>query len=599
MRSGRGLVAFIVVGAVAAAIGIVTYAIGAFEELELSTVDTRFDLRGKEDPRPEVAVVAIDDETFNQLELQWPFPRSVHARLIDRLREDGVKAIVYDVQFTEPTTYKQDNALVEAVAHATRAGTGVVLATEEVGHGGSTRIFGGDEVLRAIGARAGNSVATPDSDGVLRHFPYERRGLKGLAVVGAEEFLGRPVGREGFAIEEGGWNDYAGPPKTIPTYSFSKVLSGEVPAGELAGKVVVIGASAPSLHDVWSTSAPRGDEGNLMAGAEVQANAIATVFESLPLRSSPGWLDVLVILLLTGIATVAGVRLKPLAAFGVAIAAGALYLLIAQLAFDADLVISVVYPLAALIAAAVGILVLQYLRAAFERQRVRFTFSRFVPEEVVDEVLEKGDEELHLGGVRRECTVLFCDLRGFTSFAEDREPTEVVETLNRYLSEMTDAIMDHGGTLVSYMGDGIMAVFGAPIEQDDHADRAIAAAREMLDARLPAFCEWMRENGRGDGFAMGIGLNSGEVMSGQVGSERRMEYTTIGDTTNTASRLEGMTKGSGYPIFIADSTREARRESEPGLVEVGEFEVRGREHLLRVWSFPQPAPEPSVAGEPA
>jgi adenylate cyclase len=446
-------------------------------------------------------------------------------------------------------------------------------------------------VLHAIGARAGNSVATPDSDGVLRRFPYEKRGLKGLAVVGAEEFLGRPVSRGGFAIEEAGWNDYAGPPRTIPTHSFSKVLRGEVDPKDLAGKVVVVGASAPSLHDVWSTSAPKGDEGNLMAGAEVQANAIATVLESLPLRSSPAWLDVLAILLLAAIATVAGVRLKPLAAFGVAIAAGALYLLAAQLAFDADLVISVVYPLVALVAAAVGILALQYLREAFERQRVRFTFSRFVPEEVVDEVLEKGDEQLHLGGVRRECTVLFCDLRGFTSFAEDREPTDVVETLNRYLSEMTDAIMDHGGTLVSYMGDGIMAVFGAPIEQDDHADRAIAASREMLDVRLPAFCEWMRENGRGDGFAMGIGLNTGEVMSGQVGSERRMEYTTIGDTTNTASRLEGMTKGSGYPIFIADSTQAARRESEPELVPVGEFEVRGREHPLQVWSFPKPPTE--------
>jgi adenylate cyclase len=582
MRSGRGLVAFLVVGAVAAAIGIVTYATDTFEELELSTVDTRFNFRGQETPSPDVAVVAVDNVTFNQLKLQWPFPRSVHGELIDRLGEDGVKTIVYDVQFTEPTTPKEDNALVEAVARATRAGTGVVLATEEVGPGGSTRIFGGDEVLHAIGARPGNTAVFPDSDGVLRHFPYESQGLKGLAVVGAEEFLGRPVRQEGFSFEKGGWNDYAGRPGTIPTYSFSKVLRGKVDPKNLAGKVVVIGASAPSLQDVWSTSAAP-DE--LMPGAEVQANAIATVLESLPLRSSPGWLDVLAILLLAAIATVAGVRLKPLAAFAIAIGAGALYLVVAQLAFDADLVIAVVYPLVALVAAAVGILALQYLREAFERQRVKFTFSRFVPEEVVEEVLEKGDEELHLGGVRRECTVLFCDLRGFTSFAEDREPTDVVETLNRYLSEMTDAIMDHGGTLVSYMGDGIMAVFGAPIEQDDHADRAIAAAREMLDARLPAFCEWMRENGRGDGFAMGIGLNTGEVMSGQVGSERRMEYTTIGDTTNTASRLEGMTKGSGYPIFIADSTRAARRESEPELVSVGEFEVRGREHPLHVWSL--------------
>jgi adenylate cyclase len=130
-----------------------------------------------------------------------------------------------------------------------------------------------------------------------------------------------------------------------------------------------------------------------------------------------------------------------------------------------------------------------------------------------------------------------------------------------------------------------MAVFGAPIAQPDHADRAIAAAREMLDARLPAFCEWMRETGHGEGFKIGIGLNSGEVMSGQVGSERRMEYTTIGDTTNTASRLEGMTKGSGHYVFISDTTRAALTNGAPELVAVGEFEIRGRERPLKVWSL--------------
>src|SRR5262249_54478972 len=162
--------------------------------------------------------------------------------------------------------------------------------------------------------------------------------------------------------------------------------------------------------------------------------------------------------------------------------------------------------------------------------------------------------------------VLFSDLRGFTSYSETREPAEVVEVLNVYLGEMTDAIMDHGGTLVSYAGDGIMAVFGAPLEQDDHAGRAIAAPRQMPAGRLPAFCRWMQESGHGEGFQMGIGLNSGEVMSGQVGSERRREYTTIGDTTNTASRLEGMTKGTEHSVFIADSTKEARVKPEPDLV---------------------------------
>ena len=564
----------------AAAIGIACYATNAFRRLELNSVDTRFSIRGTQQPSSQVAVVAIDDATFSDLGVQWPFPRSLHGRLIDRLREAGAKAIAYDVQFTEPTTPRQDNALIRAVA---RAGN-VVLATNEVKGNGHTNVFGGDNVLHAIGATAGFSLVRPDADGVLRRFPYEIQGLKGFAVASAEMATAKTIGRDGFD-SEGGWIDYAGPPQTIPTYTFAEVLRGNVEARQLEDKVIVIGASAPTLHDVWHTSV--GSE--LMPGAEVQANAIASVLDGLPLRSSPTVLDVFLIVLLGVVAPLTGFYLRPLVAFGVALAAGALYLVAAQLSFDAGTVLPVVYPLLALLVGAVGTLALHYLRAAFERQRVRFTFSRFVPEEVVDEVLAEGEGRLQLGGVRRECTVLFSDIRGFTSYSETREPAEVVEVLNRYLSEMTDAIMDHGGTLVAYMGDGIMAVFGAPIEQPDHADRAIAAAREMLEVRLPAFCEWMRESGHGDGFEIGIGLNSGEVMSGQVGSERRMEYTTIGDTTNTASRLEGMTKGSGHQVFVSDSTRAARLNGDSELVPVGEFEVRGRERPLKVWSLPNGA----------
>ena len=139
---------------------------------------------------------------------------------------------------------------------------------------------------------------------------------------------------------------------------------------------------------------------------------------------------------------------------------------------------------------------------------------------------------------------------------------------------MSDAILDHGGTLVAYMGDGIMAVFGAPIEQPDHGDRALAAAREMLGERLERFNGWLRAAGLGEGFRMGIGLNSGTVISGQVGSERRMEYTTVGDTTNTAARLEAMTKGTPHQLFLAESTKEALSDAD-GLVFVDEMPVRG------------------------
>ena len=204
----------------------------------------------------------------------------------------------------------------------------------------------------------------------------------------------------------------------------------------------------------------------------------------------------------------------------------------------------------------------------------------------MNEVIDRVDDDLRLGGVRRDGTVMFCDLRGFTTFSEQLEPELVVEVVNRYLSEMTDAILAHGGTLVSFMGDGIMALFGAPIEQPDHADRAVAASRAMLAERLPRFNAWLAERGIDHEFRMGIGLNSGDVMSGNVGSEQRLEYTALGDTTNTAARLEGMTKGTEHQVFLAESTYERLAEPGEDIVFAGEFEVRGRQAKLRVWALP-------------
>jgi adenylate cyclase len=180
---------------------------------------------------------------------------------------------------------------------------------------------------------------------------------------------------------------------------------------------------------------------------------------------------------------------------------------------------------------------------------------------------------------------MFSDLREFTAFAESLPADIVIEVLNRYVSEMSDAILDNGGTLVTYMGDGIMSVFGAPIEMAGHADCALTAAREMLHSRLPGFNEWLKENGLGDGFAMGIGLNSGPIMSGTVGSARRLEYTTVGDAANTASRLEAMTKNTPHSILIADSTRHSLRQPAEDLVFVDELDVRGKRSKVRLWTL--------------
>jgi len=291
------------------------------------------------------------------------------------------------------------------------------------------------------------------------------------------------------------------------------------------------------------------------------------------------------------VAPVASLRLSALKALPLALGLGLAYAVVAQLAFNGGTILPFVYPLAALALSAVGALAVYYVTEAFERERTRDMFARFVPESVVGQVLEQTDG-LRLGGVGREATVMFSDLRGFTSFAESLEPDRVIAILNRYLTAMVDdAILPHGGTLVDYMGDGIMAVFGAPIQMDDHADRALAAARDKL-VELERFNEWLRsEHGFDKSFRMGIGLNSGRVMSGNVGSEQRLAYTAIGDTTNTAARLEAMTKGTPYMLFMSESTRASLSADPEDLVYVDEFDVRGREQKVKLWSVGEAAKE--------
>ncbi len=579
-NSGRRL-ACSIAALLGVSIGLLGYGLGLFDQLELQSVDARFSVRGAEDPPEDLIVVLVDDVSFDRLDEQWPFPRSMHGEVIDRLSRDGAAAIAYDVQFTEPTSPSEDNALIGAVD---RAG-GVTLATDEVNDNGRSDVFGGEAVLRSVGARAGNSQFEPDPGGVFRQFPYAIRGLEGFAVVAEEQRTGERVERGDFDDGREAWIDYRGPSGTISAVPFSDVLEGRFEPGTFAGKTVVVGASAPSLQDVHPTSVA-GDE--VMSGPEIQANAIATVADGLPLRSAPGWLVVGQVLFLGAFVPLISLRIQPGFALISGLALAGAFVLAAQIAFNAGSIWQVVPPLLALIVSSVGALVAHYSLDAVDRVRMRDAFGRFVPAPVIEEAMASAGEDLRFNGVRREATVMFSDLRGFTALAESLEPEQVIEVLNQYLTEMTEAIMGHGGTLVAFMGDGIMAIFGAPLEQADHAARALDAAREMVGPRLAAFNEWLLASGIAkEPVEIGIGLNSGEVMSGNVGSTNRMEYTAVGDTTNTASRLEAMTKGSGHSLFIAGSTcgMVAGSDAADGLVLVGEREVRGREGRLEIWGL--------------
>ncbi len=581
----------------AVALALLSHATGLLNRTELQTIDARFSVRG---PQPQLVsnlmVVGVDDATFSRFtqlavsthgrfKAAWPFPRRYEARVIANLARAGARQIAVDIQFTEPTDRRDDDALALAIWHAGH----VVLATTAVGPRGSTSVLGGNANLWRFGhSVAADATVFPDGDGSLRRMRYSFQGLESFAPAIAGEVLRHRISP---ALYGGPSQlqpvDYAGPPGTVPYLSFWRVYEGRFPSASVRGKVVIIGATAPTLQDrhVTPTSGSAGS-GELMSGPEIQANMVATVLHRIPLRFGAGWVNVLMIMLLGSLVPLLGMRGWALRALFSGVAAGVVYVLGAQLAFNSGTIIAVADPLLALVLGTIGTLTVVYLGEAFERQYARTTFARFVPPDVVDQVLASTDDDLRLAGVERVCTVMFSDLRGFTQFSETQPVERVIAVVNHYLNEMSQAIMGQGGTLISYMGDGIMAVFGAPLEQPDHADRALRAAREMIGPRLAAFNAWLEQQGYPSGLKMGVGLNSGKVMCGNVGAEQRVEYTAIGDTTNTASRLEGMTKGQPQMLFVAESTRELMLEAPADLGYVGEFEVRGREAKLRVYSLP-------------
>jgi adenylate cyclase len=570
-----------------AVLGLGFQALDVLKKLEYTSVDRRFDIRGQRPPGP-VVVVGIDDKTFDELELvEFPFTRNLHARAIRQLAKADPKVIVYDVQFTERSGDPDaDTRLIEA----TRAARNVVLSTTEIAEDGSTNIFGGGEILAYSRGIPANGNILNDGDGRIRRFPFRPQRLDSLATaaLGFGAGIDTPAG-------ETAWIDYAGQTRSVPYISFGDVVRGKFDPAAIRGKYVVVGGVAPSLQDRHSTSTTGS---GLMPGPEIWAHAINTGLRGFPLHTVPWWVDALLLVLLAVAAPLAALRARTGLALGLAGLLLAAFLVAAQLAFNEEqAILAVATPVIAAIVAIAATAAIHGLTVAFERANTRDAFARFVPESVVDQVLEDA-EGVRLGGVRGEATVMFSDLRGFTSFAETLEPEQVIAALNRYLTAMSEAILDHGGTLVAYMGDGIMAVFGAPLKQDDHADRALAAARDMLD-RLDGFNQSLRDEGLHEGFKMGIGLNSGPVMSGNVGSERRLEYTALGDTTNTAARLEGMTKGTPHQLFLADSTHEALTRPADDLIEVGEFEVRGRKATIKLWSLAEPGqpapPEPTPA----
>jgi HD-GYP domain-containing protein (c-di-GMP phosphodiesterase class II) len=340
-------------------LGLAAHGLNLWPQLENSTLDARFALRGTQPAPSDVVIVAIDDRTFSALNQRWPFPRRRHAELIDRLKADGARAIAYDVQFTEPTDARDDMALFDAVR---RAGN-VVLATTEVNRSGQTDVLGGPANLRAARTVAAGANLPADGGGTVRRYSLTMLGLPSFAAAVARD-AGRPVPASRFD-HGSAYIDFRGPPGTIRTVSFSSVLHGRVPASVFAGRVVVVGATSPTLQDLHATSTTSAQP---MAGAEVQANAIWTALHGNPLDGAGAWSGVLAIVLGALCAPLLSARLRLVHSSLISVALAAGYLGAAQLLFDHGAVLLVSYPLAAWLLGTVGTTLAHFAITVRERR---------------------------------------------------------------------------------------------------------------------------------------------------------------------------------------------------------------------------------------
>ncbi|MDK9702035.1 MAG: adenylate/guanylate cyclase domain-containing protein [Sulfuritalea sp.] len=571
------------------------YRSGVATRIEYLYTDLWHRLVGPREAPRHTALVMLDDPTLNERpDEPLAFWTPHFAKAVGVLREAGVKLVAIDFIFSgsperwigklgligREASRNYDQPFREQINRG-----GVLLAGFRVDAGDTVDdfILPSPDYLLALPdldlpGHVGLANLPSDADGAVRRFalveaPGEfarkegmpRLGFGVLAAMKASEqdsrldawrFGGREIAA-GRAVPIA----FAGPPGSFHALSFRKLLAPDAlndPAVRaLAGKVVVIGAGYASMNDLHPTpySTSIGGANTLMAGPEIQANVVETLLAGNFLDETPALPRLIAFAAVLGALAWYGMRLSAwrsvvLVALAMLLAALAAYLL-----FRHNLLFPVAHLQAGMLAVLICLSLLRLTREQRERERIGQMFGRYVSPQVVSELLA-SPELPELGGQTRQISVLFSDIRNFTTFSEKLSAREVVELLNTYFERACAVLLAEGATIDKFVGDAIMAEFGAPLEQPDHARRAVNAAL-ALRAVAVEFRAWVEQRFAGRGlpqFDVGIGVHSGEAVVGNIGSSVRMEYTAIGDTVNVASRLEGETKAIGAHILASRDT---------------------------------------------
>ncbi|MFZ5907925.1 MAG: CHASE2 domain-containing protein [Nitrospirota bacterium] len=609
---------------------------GALEErAETLTLDYRFQVRNFTDPPKvsgDVVLVVIDEKSLKQYG-RWPWSRTLQAGLIEKILAFQPKVLAVDIFYTEPEDTGADRALGDVLR---RAGDKVILAavfdvwlekkkreTKEIPDPLFDSAFmkiEDQKQVQAVEADAlmphipeilayplsGHVYSHPDRDGKLRweilYLHYENEYFPSLALQTARVALGLANDAMSIAGNRGirlGNNlviptdrkgrmliNYYGREGTFIPVSAADIFSGKVQRKEIENHTVFLGTSAIATYDLKNTPFSAN-----MPGVEKNVTIVENILTGNFLRKSPGYIEISV-LVMTGL--ILGFFLPRLSAIRGAVLSFVLfsgYIIGVQILFSSmNLWVNFIYPAANMMVIAVVVTVTKYFFEERKAGEIRKMFSSYVSPKIVEQIIN-NPEKAKLGGERKTVTVLFSDIIGFTTLSERTSPEQVVDLLNEYFEEMAGIIFRWDGTLDKFVGDEIMAFWGAPVDQENHAERALRCALHMVASLEKLHEKWTRE-GR-PVLDCGIGINTGEVVIGNIGAPgKKMDYTIIGDHVNLGARVEKLTRKYDAKVIITEFTLEhiqpyieKRLFGHVELNELDRVRVRGREREIRIFEL--------------
>lgn len=560
---------------------------------------------------PEIVLVTIDEKSLDSDHLgpvqQWE--RDTYGRAIEVLNEAGAAVIGIDMTFPDDSIYgpNDDGAFKEALVK----NKNVVLAARYYFENGLRIAELPNETLQTASPRMGWINVSLDEDGFIRKLPIfatvKDRNLEAFSLQVAREYLhAEPVDYTiknhqfsfssrlkipvfSLADSETGqqthfmYINYFAEPGSFTQVSLADLLAQDFTDSkgrkvDFSDKIVLIGPTALDLQDYYLSPVSNGVK---MPGVEVHANNIQTIITEKFLRDqSPLSLWLTLFLLLTvNLILFSGLKIRYvtpvllLELFGILVAGIA--------AYEMRLFFNVIYPIITILLTFSGSFLLRLMFEQTEKKFIQNAFGHFVNKSVVDQIL-KDPKMLELGGAKREVTAFFSDIAGFTTISEQMAPAQLVNFLNRYLNAMTSIILDHQGTLDKYEGDAIMAFWGAPVPIEDHAKLACEAAL-INQKQLALFREECLKQGL-PALHVRIGINSGDVIAGNMGSENRFDYTIMGDNVNLASRLESINKKYGTEVIVSEYTYEKVKDNFV-FRELDQIRVKGKEKPVRIYEL--------------